>query len=77
MRNIEESKRQREQALESWKKELRRLVELERSQRERAQQAALELQRQKIAVSEARARYDRANDEFVNRSDHFPHRRTA
>jgi len=67
MRTIDEWKRRRELALEGWRTEVRRLFELERSQRERAKQAALELQKQKAIVNEARARYDRANDEYMNR----------
>ncbi len=67
MRSIEESKRQRDEALDGWRRELRRLFELEKSQRERAQQAAAELQKQKTIVNEARAIYDRANDEYLNR----------
>ena len=70
MRTIDESKRQRDAALDGWRKELRRLFEIEKSQRERAKQAAVELQKQKSVVSEARARYDRANDEYMNRIHH-------
>jgi hypothetical protein len=70
MRTIDESKRQRDAALDGWRRELRRLFELEKSQRERAQQAAVELQRQKSVVNEARARYDRANDEYLSRIHH-------
>jgi len=69
MRTIDESKRQRDLALDGWRKELRRLFELEKSQRERAQQAAMDLQKQKSVVAEARARYDRAND-YMNRIHH-------
>ena len=67
MRSIEESKRQRDLALDGWRRELRRLFELEKSQRERAKQAEVELQRQKAIVNQARALYDRANDEYLNR----------
>ncbi len=67
MRSIDESKRQRDAALEGWRKELRRLFEMERSQRERAQQAVVELQKQKAIVNEARAIYDRANEDYLNR----------
>ena len=59
-------------ALGGWRKEIRRLFELERSQRERAQQAAMELQKQKAIVNAARAIYDRVNDEYMNRVSHRP-----
>jgi len=67
MRTTDEWKRQRDVALDGWRKELRRLFELEKTQRERAQQAAADLQKQKSIVAEARARYDRANEDYLNR----------
>ena len=70
MRTIDEAKRQRDLALDGWRKELRRLFELEKTQRERAKQAAAELQKQRSVVSEARDRYDRADEEYMSRIRH-------
>ena len=68
MRTVNQSKRQRDQALDGWRNELRRLFELEKSQREQALRAAAELQKQRTVVTEARVRYDRANEEYLNRA---------
>lgn len=70
MRTVDESKRQRDMALDGWRKELRRLFELEKSQREQAQRAAADLRKQRLIVTEARARYDRANEDYMNRIHH-------
>ena len=67
-RTIEDHKRERDVALDQWRKELRRLFELEKSQREQAQRAAADLRKQRLTVTEARTRYDRANDDYVNRT---------
>ena len=69
-RNVEDWKRQRDAALDAWRKELRRLFELEKSQRERMQQAAADLRKQRLIVTEARTRYDRANDQYANLAQH-------
>jgi hypothetical protein len=70
MRMSEEAKRQRDLALDGWRRELRRLFELEKSQRERARQAEAEMAKQRAVVTHARDRYDRANDEYMNRIHH-------
>lgn len=67
MRTTEDPKRRRDAALEVWRKELFRLFEMEKFVRERARQAAIELQKQQSVVAQARGRYDRANEEYMNR----------
>jgi hypothetical protein len=67
MGSASDAKRRRDSALDLWRTEVRRLFDLEKSQRERARQAEAELQKQRAIVSEARDRYERANDEYMHR----------
>ncbi len=67
MPTVEDVKRQRDLALKMWRQELHRLSELQKWLQERQQKAALELEKQRDVVTEARARYESVNEQYLNR----------
>ncbi len=67
MATVEDIKRQRDQALKAWRQELQRCAELQKWLEERQHRAALELEKQRNVVSEARRRYEMTNEQYLNR----------
>jgi len=67
MATVEDVKRQRDLALKAWRQELQRFADLQKWLQERQEKAALELEKQRDVVSEARARYESSNEVYLNR----------
>jgi hypothetical protein len=67
MATVEDVKRQRDLALKAWRQELQRFADLQKWLQERQEKAALELEKQRGVVSEARARYESSNELYLNR----------
>jgi hypothetical protein len=67
MATVEDIKRQRDLALKAWRQELQRLADLQKWLQERQEKAALELEKQRDVVTEAKARYESTNEVYLNR----------
>jgi hypothetical protein len=62
----DELKRRRDDALVVWRQELQKLSQLEKWLVERRQRIAPDVRTQRRVVDEARVRYDKANEEYLN-----------
>jgi hypothetical protein len=74
MATVEDVKRQRDLALKAWRQELQRLADLQKWLQERQEKAAIELEKQRDVVTEARARYESSNEVYLNRLASSGHR---